>query len=116
MLNKIADGKTANYTAVADLKAGGVVVIGEKAGVAVNPIGSGAQGVVDMQGGIYQFKLDSAVSSSVAQGAKVYIPSAGKQSDGDDLVLVDGSGSNACVGYIETPITSGAQVIEVRLK
>ena len=59
-------------TAASDLKAGGVVNVGTKIGVAHAPIASGATGVVAIKG-IYEF----ACGATITQGAEVYLTGAG---------------------------------------
>lgn len=59
-------------TAASDIKAGGVVNVGTKIGVAHAPIASGAIGTVAIRG-IYEF----ACGATIAQGAEVYLNASG---------------------------------------
>lgn len=110
MLNKVADGATVTILAPSEIKAGGFVNVFGKVGVAVNPISSGAKGVVDMTGGVYQINTSAALAAG-SQGQAAYVASF--PTTGADLTLTSSGGVQ--IGYLEEPVTSGARTAKVRL-
>jgi len=105
MLNKVKDGKTLTWTATEAVGAGGLVSYCGKIGIAQAAIASGADGVLDLEGGVYNFPITAA--GAVTKGAPVYLPS-GKtvSSNGSDLTLTSAAGVTL-VGYNLTAVGTG---------
>lgn len=114
MKNKIADGRTAKYTATADLAAGGIALLFGRPGIAIKPIAQGTEGVLDMTGGVYGFTLTSGVSGGKDKGAKVYLPSGVTESNGSNLDFTSGAGKTR-IGHLEEAVLDGGRNIKVRL-
>ncbi len=114
MKNKIADGRTAKYTATADLAAGGIALLFGRPGIAIKPIAKGTEGVLDMEGGVYKFTLSAGVSGGKAKGAEVYLPSGVTESDGSNLDLTSGAGKTM-IGHLEEAIAENGVIAKVRL-
>ena len=114
MKNKIADGRTAKYTATADLAAGSIVLLYDRVGIAISPIALGAEGVLDMTGGVYGFTLTSGVSGGKDKGAKVYLPNGVTESNGSNLDFTSGAGKTL-IGHLEEAVLDGGRNIKVRL-
>lgn len=114
MKNKIADGRTAKYTATADLAAGGIALLFGRPGIAIKPIAQGTEGVLDMEGGVYKFTLSAGVSGGKAKGAEVYLPSGVTESDGSNLDLTSGAGKTM-IGHLEEAIAENGVIAKVRL-
>ena len=105
MVNKVKDGKTLTWTATEAVGAGGLVSYCGKIGIAQAAIASGADGVLDLEGGVYNFPITAA--GAVTKGAPVYLAS-GKtvSSNGSDLTLTSGTGVTL-VGYNLTAVGTG---------
>lgn len=84
-------------TAVSDIKAGGVVNVGAKIGIAHAPIASGATGTVAIKG-IYEF----ACGATIAQGAEVYLDASG--------VATTSAAGLAKAGFAATAGVSGGAI------
>ena len=111
MLNKVSDGKTARYAAAANVKGGSIVKVGDRLGVATQDIASGATGLLDMTGGVYQFNTSNAIGVATA-GAPIYAPTL--PNDGGTLAATSASGA-VKVGQLEEATVSGQKLIDVRL-
>ena len=105
MVNKVKDGKTLTWTATEAVGAGGLVSYCGKIGIAQAAIASGADGVLDLEGGVYTFPITAA--GAVTKGAPVYLPS-GKtvSSNGSDLTVTNGTGATI-IGYSLTAVGTG---------
>ena len=57
MVNKVKDGKTLTWTATEAVGAGGLVSYCGKIGIAQAAIASGDDGVLDLEGGVYNFPI-----------------------------------------------------------
>jgi predicted RecA/RadA family phage recombinase len=105
MVNKVKDGKTLTWTATEAVGAGGLVSYCGKIGIAQAAIASGADGVLDLEGGVYNFPITAA--GAVTKGAPVYLPS-GKtvSSNGSDLTVTSAAGATI-IGYNLTAVGTG---------
>lgn len=105
MVNKVKDGKTLTWTATEAVGAGGLVSYCGKIGIAQAAIASGADGVLDLEGGVYTFPITAA--GAVTKGAPVYLAS-GKtvSSNGSDLTVTNGTGATP-IGHSLTAVGTG---------
>ena len=110
MVNKVKDGKTLTWTATEAVGAGGLVSYCGKIGIAQaaiaqGAIASGADGVLDLEGGVYTFPITAA--GAVTKGAPVYLAS-GKtvSSNGSDLTVTSAAGVTP-IGYSLTAVGTG---------
>lgn len=97
-------GETITITASQDLATGDAVLAGTKWGVAIEPIASGAQGQVAVEG---TYELPCASGVTAAGGAAAYIVSGA-------ATTTSGSGAVAA-GIFAAPVTSGATMCVVKL-
>ena len=114
MQNKVSDGRTAVITAASEVKAGNIVIVGGRLGVAINDIASGARGVLDMTGGVYVLSGTAAFSAATA-GASVYAANTATVIDGN-AVSLDGGTSSRVIGQLERPTDGAATSIYIRVK
>jgi predicted RecA/RadA family phage recombinase len=114
MQNKVSDGRTAVITAPAAVKAGNIVIVGGRLGVAINDIANGAKGLLDMTGGVYILTGTAALSASTV-GATVYTASTNTVIDGNAVSLEGGTGTRA-IGQLERPTDGTATSIYIRVK
>ena len=105
MLNKVKDGKTLTWTASEAVAAGGLVSYCGKIGIAQAAIASGADGILDLTGGVFRFPITAA--GVVTKGAPVYLAS-GKtvSSNGSDLTVTGSTGATV-IGYSLTALGTG---------
>lgn len=105
MVNKVKDGKTLTWTASEAVGAGGLVSYCGKIGIAQADIASGADGLLDIAGGVYNFPITAA--GAVTKGAPVYLAS-GKtvSSNGSDLTVTSAAGVTT-IGYSLTAVGTG---------
>ena len=105
MVNKVKDGKTLTWTATEAVGAGGLVSYCGKIGIAQAAIASGADGVLDLEGGVYTFPITAA--GAVTKGAPVYLAS-GKtvSSNVSDLTVTSAAGVTT-IGYSLTAVGTG---------
>lgn len=114
MVNKVKDGKTLTWTATETVGAGGLVSYCGKIGIAQADIASGADGLLDIAGGVYNFPITAA--GAVTKGAPVYLAS-GKtvSSNGSDLTVTSAAGVTT-IGYSLTAVgTAGGTSLDVIL-
>jgi predicted RecA/RadA family phage recombinase len=98
MKNFFQIGDVLDYTAVAAVAAGAVVVMGVRIGIAVNAIAAGDTGPVRVKGVVELAKLGTDV---VAQGALLYW-------DADDFRLTTTASGNTLAGYAAKAAGNGA--------
>lgn len=113
MLNKVKNAATINYTNAGSstIPGGSIVKVGDVIAITVTAIPPSGKGACNV-GGVYSAQLTSAVASSAGQGAAVYAPSL--PSDGRNLTITSGA-STVKVGQLEEPVTSGGQMLIVRI-
>ena len=101
------DGDAVNYTPVAAVAAGDVVVQGSLVGVAKLPIAAGALGALHVAG-IFQFPKAATSGTALAAGTIVY------WDDSADVATAT-STSNTLIGKCTTAGTDAGATIEARL-
>lgn len=73
----VQDGETLDYTPVADLAPGEVVVQGDLVGVTRLPIKAGERGSISVVG-VFEFPKETGANKDISSGAKVYWDAANK--------------------------------------
>ena len=101
------DGDAVNYTPVAAVAAGDVVVQGSLVGVAKLPIAAGALGALHVVG-VFQFPKATGSSSAITAGALVY------WDDSADVATTTSSG-NTLIGKCTLAGADAVATIEARL-
>lgn len=111
MKNKVSEGKTAKYTAAVNVESGAIVAYLGKIGIATQPISSGSVGILDMEGGVYEFNCSAALGAKTA-GTPLYVPTS--PSNGSNIAATSASGAIK-IGVLEEAIGTGVTKIHVRL-
>lgn len=107
MKNYIADGNTMPFTAGATIASGGLVVVGDLAGVAITDVANGATGTLQLTGVVKLVK--AAAANEIVAGAPCYHVAG-------EITHTDNSGANKLVGYAFATASAAATEITVRLK
>ena len=110
MLNKKKDGKTLKFTAAANIAGGSIHKVGDAVGVVVNSVKSGEEGLLDLEGGIYEVNTTNAIGQK-AQGTALYVASV--PSTGADLTSV--STDAIKVGQLEEATPATQKTIRIRI-
>ena len=103
----VQDGNSIDYTPVAAVAAGDVVVQGDLVGVAKTPIAAGVLGALAVNG-VFDFPKATGVGTAIAAGASVYWDEADQQAKTDSE-----SGANKLLG--KTTAAAGDDDATVRV-
>jgi len=106
----IQRGGSIDYTPVAAVSAGDVVVQGDLVGVAKLDIAAGKLGALAVTG-VFDFPKATTSASALAAGAKVYWDAAGEV-----VTAGAGGGANKYVGKVVRAAAADAAVVRVRLE
>lgn len=104
----VQDGKYLDYTAPADVEAGGVVIQGSLVGVANQPIASGATGAIATEGVFEVTKLSGSSGAVFSAGADVYWNATSSYAQGSASGLTK-------IGVAVANVTSGGETVRVKL-
>jgi predicted RecA/RadA family phage recombinase len=105
----VQDGNSIDYTPVAAVAAGDVVVQGDLVGVAKTPIAAGVLGALAVNG-VFDFPKATGVGTAIAAGASVYWDEAGQQARTDSE-----SGANKLLGKTTAAAGDDGATVRVRL-
>ena len=111
MLNKLYNGTTATYRngGSGPIPGGSLVAFGGMCGVALEDIGPGCSGPLELSG-VYSYILTDAPASSHDLGEPVYLPEGTVFTGGGDLTFEAGG---TLVGYLAAPLNAGARQVTV---
>lgn len=98
-------GDVLDYMATVAVKAGALVRMGTRVGVAGADIAAGETGMVHMVG---VFGMDKATDTAITTGAAVYY-------DADDDVITTTATDNVPAGYAAAPAAAGDSIVYVKL-
>lgn len=101
------NGITIDYTPVANVTSGDVVVLGSIVGIADHDITANQLGALTIEG-VYQLPKATGSSSAIAAGAKVYW-------DAVNEVVTTTAGSNKCIGYTVAAASDDDATVDVKL-
>lgn len=103
------EGDAVDYTPVADVAAGDVVVQGDLVGVASREVKAGTLGALTVSG-VFDFPKATGAGSGIAAGAKVYWDSTAKVA-----TTSDGGGANKLLGKSVAAAGDNDATIRARL-
>ena len=109
MATFIHEGDQVDYTPVAAVAAGEVVVQGDLVGVAKQPIAAGELGALAVAG-VFDFPKATGVGTGIAAGATVYWDVADTEAKTDDE-----SGANKVLGKVVAAAADADATVRVRL-
>jgi predicted RecA/RadA family phage recombinase len=106
----VHEGDVIDYTPVADLALGDVVVQGELVTVAIRDAKAGELTSLATEG-VFDFPKPNTAGSAFAGGVKGYWDAANKKA-----VNVDGGGANKYIGKSTLPAADGDKTVRIRLQ
>ena len=105
----VQEGNQVDYTPVAAVAAGDVVVKGDLVGVARTPIAAGVAGALAVHG-VFDFPKATGAGTAIAAGASVYWDAADQQAKTDSE-----SGANKLLGKTTAAAGDGDATVRARL-